>query len=80
MCANGSNDIEVVGYCVAKGVKSLHENYVKKTGDANRPNTKKDVQFIGLTSYHREFIPNYANVTGLVRATRKNLTLLQRST
>lgn len=62
-CQIGERSIEFIGHSISRGIIQPLDENVAKIQEAVRPKTKTQVRsFNGLTSYYRDFIPNYAAI------------------
>ncbi|GFR68036.1 zinc finger protein [Elysia marginata] len=63
-CVCGSSTIDFLGHRLGQGTISLQDENVEKVRNAPRPKTKKEVRaFLGLVSYYKEFVPNFAEIS-----------------
>ena len=73
-CRLGREKVNYLGYCVSAGGIATMEEKVRAVHEFPRPADVKQVRsFVGLTSYYRRFVPNYAKVAGpLHQLTKKD--------
>lgn len=72
-CEFGTEEIDFLGHRVGNNKLAPLGKTLDKIQAAPAPKTKRQVRaFLGLTSYYREFIPNYAEISApLTELTRK---------
>ncbi|GFU97818.1 retrovirus-related Pol polyprotein from transposon 297 [Trichonephila clavipes] len=59
-CAFGRTSVKFLGHIVGSGKYSLDPEKVEMRGKPSRPTTKGEARsFLGLTSYYRDYIPNF---------------------
>ena len=64
-CRLAQERVKYLGYVVSQEGLSVDEDKVKAVRNFPRPTSVKQVRsFVGLTSYYRRFIPQYAKVAG----------------
>ena len=62
-CVFGEEAVDFIGHKIGRGELGVPDENVKKVREAPRPRTKTEVKsFLGLSGYHRNFIPNYAAI------------------
>ena len=63
-CSFGSNGVKFLGFDVDQHGYSLDEAHRRVVGEMKPPSDRKVLRsFLGLASYHRQFVPNYVNMT-----------------
>ncbi|XP_075726234.1 uncharacterized protein LOC142767871 [Rhipicephalus microplus] len=77
-CELGMNEIDFLGHHIGQNMLAPLGKTLDKIQAAPAPRTKRQVRaFLGLTSYYREFIPNYAEIsaplTELIKKGESNL-------
>ncbi|GFO06086.1 Zinc finger protein [Plakobranchus ocellatus] len=77
-CLLGSRTVDFLGHSLGRGAIGLQDENVEKVRNAPRPKTKREVRaFLGLVGYYKEFVPNFAAVSGplsdLVRKGQPNI-------
>ncbi|XP_075723228.1 uncharacterized protein LOC142765681 [Rhipicephalus microplus] len=77
-CELGMNEIDFLGHHIGQNMLAPLGKTLDKIQAATTPKTKRQVRaFLGLTSYYREFIPNYAEIsaplTELIKKGESNL-------
>ncbi|GFT19493.1 retrovirus-related Pol polyprotein from transposon 297 [Trichonephila clavipes] len=74
-CAFGRKSVKFLGHIVGPGKHSLDPEKVEAIRKLSRPTTKSEVRsFLGLTSYYRDYIPNFSQlVLPLTSLTKKNI-------
>ncbi|XP_075732486.1 uncharacterized protein LOC142775054 [Rhipicephalus microplus] len=77
-CELGMNEIDFLGHHIGQNMLAPLGKTLDKIQAAPAPKTKRQVRaFLGLTSYYREFIPNYAEIsaplTELIKKGESNL-------
>ena len=70
----GKNSIDYLGQTIGNGFMRPMSDKIKSIIEAKIPETKKEVRaFIGLSSYYRRYIPDYASIVApLTDLTKKN--------
>ena len=70
----GKNSIDYLGQTIGNGFMRPMSDKIKSIIEAKIPETKKEVRaFIGLSSYYRRYIPDYASIVSpLTDLTKKN--------
>ena len=62
-CVIGVRKVNFLGQHVGEGIIGLRDKNMLKIKNAPQPQTKKKVRsFLGLTSYYRDYISNYAAI------------------
>lgn len=77
-CKFARRRIEYLSHIIENGTITPNNLKIQAVSKALRPKTVKQVQaFLGLTSYYRRFIKNYANIASpLINLTRKGVPFL----
>ena len=66
-CCAGYPSVDFVGHHVRQGHIHTQEDNIEKVQNAAIPQTVTQVRsFLGLTSYYRKFIANYASIAALL--------------